>query len=210
MRGVAYDFIGNLDADVALESHYYEHVLDKFQQNPQLGLAGGTLDDVYAGKPCKIIGSVSSVRGAIQLFRRQCFEAIGGYTLETPSGIDTVAEVMVRMKGWEVKTFFEIAGLHLRPVGGTHGGKLSTARVRQGEMDYSLGYHPLFEVVKCLRRLGEPPFLVGSALRLCGYFRAGLRGDSHTVSHDFITYLRQEQLGRLRKRFPLLAARPRA
>jgi poly-beta-1,6-N-acetyl-D-glucosamine synthase len=198
LQGVRYDFIGNLDADVALGPTYYETVLQKFQQNPKLGLAGGTLDDVFDGKPRKILGSTTSVRGAIQLFRRQCYEDIGGY-VAARAGLDTIAEVMTRMHGWEVRTFFELTGLHLRPVGGTFARRVSISCIRRGELEYALGYHPLFEIVKCLRRLRARPFLVGSALQMCGYVRSGLRRDPRIVPHDFIAYLRQEQLKRLRK-----------
>ena len=206
VKDVAYEFIGNLDADVALEPFYYEAVLERFRHNPKLGLAGGTLFDVYEGKPTKIFGSVHSVRGAVQLFRRQCFEDIGGYPTSARSAIDTIAEVMARMHGWEVRTFFDLTGLHLRPIGGTQSKTIAAARIRQGEADYSLGYHPLFEFIKCLRRLREHPFFLGSALRLCGYVRAGMRGDMRPVSDNFVTYLRQEQMSRLRQTLPFLAS----
>jgi GT2 family glycosyltransferase len=109
-----FDYIGILDADVTFESEYYERILKKFCDNPRLGIAGGGFYDIYDGRKRKIIPSSYNVRGAVQLFRRECFEAIGGYKPLKYGGLDSVACISARMYEWEVQSFDELTVLHHR------------------------------------------------------------------------------------------------
>jgi len=197
LNGVEYDFIGNLDADVSFESSYYERVLAKFQQSPKLGIAGGVLFEPCGGNWIQQNVSLSwSVSGPIQMFQRQCYEDIGGYLPLRKGGVDAMAEVMARMRGWEVRTFPEISVLHHRRTG-TEKGHIVFARFRQGIMEYSHGSHPLFEIGKCMSRIGEKPYVFGSLFRLSGYCWACLRRDQRDVPDDVVTFLRHEQIKRL-------------
>jgi len=200
LEGIDYDFIGIVDADVSFDSDYYENVLARFEQNPKLGIAGGIFFDVYDGKPHKALVSLDSVRGPIQLFRRRCYRDIGGYIPQKLGGEDTVAEVMARMYGWEVHSFPKLKGLHHR-LTGTEGLTIWRARFRQGIVAYSLGYHPLFQIAKCLYRVAEKPSFIGSILTMCGYYWSALRQDERIVSADFVKYIRQEQMHRLKSLF---------
>jgi poly-beta-1,6-N-acetyl-D-glucosamine synthase len=204
LEGIDYDFIGIVDADVSFDSDYYENVLARFEQNPKLGIAGGIFFDVYDGKshgkPHKALVSLNSVRGPIQLFRRRCYRDIGGYIPQKLGGEDTVAEVMARMYGWEVQSFPKLKGLHHR-LTGTEGLTIWRARFRQGIVAYSLGYHPLFQIAKCLYRVAEKPSFIGSILTMCGYYWSALRQDERIVSTDFVKYIRQEQMHRLKSLF---------
>jgi len=117
LKDCEYDFIGNLDGDISFEPHYYETILNKFQENPKLGLAGGISLDLIEGKyhPVKIYEN--SVIGGIQLFRKECFDAIGGLMHMKYGGEDTIAELMVRQRGWQVRTFEEISVWHNEETG---------------------------------------------------------------------------------------------
>jgi GT2 family glycosyltransferase len=197
LKGAEYDFIGNLDTDVSFEPNYYESILTMFQENPKLGIAGGTVFEACGRKWIRLHTSDSwSVSGAIQMFRRQCFKDIGGYIPLKIGGEDTIAEVMARMHGWEVKTFPIITVLHHRRIGVERANILS-ARFHQGRKEYSCGYHPLFEIARCISRVREKPYMFGSLLRLYGYCYAFLRREPQSISKDIISFLRQEQMGRL-------------
>jgi len=193
-----YDFIGNLDADVTFAPDYFAGLLARFEGNPRLGLAGGTLREQDGRVHAALRGErLQSVPHAIQLFRRACHEALGQrYRALRYGGPDTYAEILARMKGWEVESFPELMVQHHRITASTGG--VLRGRFRQGQMDFSLGYDPAFQVFKCARRLGEPPALLGALLRLAGYFYSGLRGEEHLVPDDFIQFLRTEQRHRLR------------
>jgi len=193
-----YDFIGNLDADIKFDPSYFRLLLDKFRQNPKLGLGGGAIHDRCSdgGFRNRRTNRVTSVAHAVQLFRRECFMAVGGLYRPLPyGGPDTYAETEARMKGWQVASFPELRVFHHRPTGSAGG--MVRSCFRQGRMDFSLGVLPLFEVVKLGSRIREKPYLVGSMARFAGFVYSYLCGEKRAVPDEFITYLRQEQRRRL-------------
>ena len=197
MQDIEYDFVGMLDADISFEPDYYEKILKEFQQNPRLGLAGGLLFDLHHEKWHQQLVNVSlNVSGPVQMFRRKCFADIGGYIPLEKGGQDAVAEVMARMHGWEVTTFPHLEVRHYRPTG-TQGKSMYRAKWACGNMEYRIGYHPLFLMAKCWRRIGEKPYLIGSLLRLLGYAWSWWRRDQRRVSQEYIAYLRREQMQRI-------------
>jgi len=200
LKGVEYDLVGNLDADVVLKPDYYQAILAKFQVNPKLGLAGGLVCDCHWNKACPIFIAADSVGGPIQMFRRECYEQIGGHTCIGMGGYDTVAEIKARMYGWQVRTFPDVKVLHLRRTG-TATGSILSARFRQGKMERRIGYHPLFEIAKCLSRIRERPYLLGSLFRLSGYCWSFLRKEQPVLPGDVVSYLRAEQLAKLKAIF---------
>lgn len=200
LDGVEYSYIGNLDADISLDPFYYERVLARFESNQRLGIAGGLRYDLYRGRFEKVICARDSVGGPIQLFRRKCFEDVGGFIPLETGGEDAVAEIMARMCGWEVQTFPELKVYHHRSTG-TASANILLARFRDGMRNYAIGYHPLFEMAKCIRRLAAPPYLIGALLMLAGYCRAFYRRDERPLPKAFLLYFRNEQLSKLRAIF---------
>jgi len=198
LEGLDYAFIGILDADITFGSDYYQGVLARFAEDPRLGIAGGEIRDLYDGQAHKVSMGEHSVRGAVQLFRRACYEDIGGLVPLRTGGEDTVAEIQARMKGWKVATFPEIQGLHLKPTGRQYGPSMLLVRFRQGLQEYQLGYHPLFAMVKSLSRLSERPWFVGGLCRLGGYCYGIIRREKRSLSDETIRFLRNEQMQRLK------------
>jgi glycosyltransferase involved in cell wall biosynthesis len=192
-----YQFIGNLDADISVEPSYYENILLKFQNNNKLGIAGGVRYDLQNRKFKKIITSSNSVAGAFQLFRRQCFETIGGYMPLEYGGIDAVAEIMARMYGWHVESFSHVKVYHNRPTASAEGNTFR-AGFRYGVKFYLIGYHPLFMTLRILYRMCNRSILLRGPLEIFGYFWAALCRYERPVSDDFVKYLRLEQMNRLR------------
>ena len=78
VRDVAYDIVGNLDADISFEPDYFEFLLDRFAENPELGVAGTPFVEGTSHYNYRFT-NIEHVSGACQMFRRECFEAIGGY-----------------------------------------------------------------------------------------------------------------------------------
>ena len=198
LQDIEYDFIGMLDADISFKPDYYRRLLEEFKRHPAVGLAGGVLFDLYDGQWIRQRVNVSlNVSGPVQMFRRKCFEDIGGYIPLKKGGQDAVAEVMARMHGWEVASFSNLEVMHHRPTG-TEGKSIHRVRFLQGSMQYLLGYHPLFLIAKCLSRISEKPYLTGSVLSFCGYGWSWLCRDVRVVSPEFIQYIRHEQIQRMR------------
>ena len=196
LKNVSYSFIGHLDSDVSFAPNYYEQVLRKFDDEPRLGIAGGFILEERAGRfKSRPSNTTRSVAGAIQLFRKECYEAIGGFLPLPLGGEDWYAEIIARMRGWKVAAFPELKVLHHKPSVATRG--ILRENSRQGLLDYSFGTHPLFEIVKCVRRMKEKPFVLGALVRMSRFLWAYCRLEKRPVSDELVTYLRREQLGRL-------------
>lgn len=200
-EGMDFDFIGNLDADVTLDKTYYKDVFSAFQANPKLGIAGGIILDCTEDKMYPQNISLNSVAGAIQVFRKQCFEKIGYYIPFKYGGEDAYMEIMARMMGWDVQTLTKLKVLHHRPTG-TGMGSLLKANFRSGKMFYTLGYLPIFLLVRCFYRIFDKPFLIGSILNILGYFSAFTKKEKCPAGETFIKFVRSEQKERLRSFFP--------
>jgi biofilm PGA synthesis N-glycosyltransferase PgaC len=198
-RRLEFDFVGVQDADIAPErSDYYESILNKFRDNPRLGIAGGYIHERKGSVwQCRNGNSEDSVAGGIQMFRRSCFEQIGGYIPLDLGGEDWLAQINARAAGWEVMAYPQFPVLHYRPTSSA-GGRWRGV-FRAGLMDASFGSHPVFEIFKCLRRLGGHPPLVGSAIRFSGYIWWNLTVRKPIIRPEQAAFLRREQLAKLRK-----------
>ncbi len=198
LQGLSYKYIGFLDADITFEPFYYEEVMRWFERNPRLGISGGFIHENIGGsfksRPTNRIGSVA---GGIQLFRRECYEAIGGIKPLKVGGMDWVAMIEAGLAGWDVRAFPELVVRHHKP--GFKARGFAKECIRQGIMDYVVGSHPLFEILKCLRRIKVRPFCIGSILRMYGYAGSWLRREQRAMSPDAIAFLRSEQLCRIKK-----------
>lgn len=196
MRSENYAFIGHVDADVSFDATYFGSLLDKFQKDVGLGVAGGFICEQEGGefKPRRT-NSVRSVAGAVQMFRRVCYESIGGFLPLKCGGEDWHAEVSARMKGWRVLAFPELKVYHHRPTGAVGG--IVRSCYRQGIMDYCVGCHPLFEIIRVIRRLRARPFVLGAAVRLLAFALSYCRRERRPVSPEFVEFLRAEQKARL-------------
>lgn len=198
IKGLSCGFVGNLDADVSFGPQYFAQVLERFARDPRLGLAGGYICELVRGEwSPRRTNRPDSVAHAVQLFRRECFEGIGGYVALPYGGPDWHAEVRCRMGGWRVESFSDIWVHHHRPTGSA-GGQLR-GWYRQGLMDFSLGSHPVFEAAKILRRVRSRPYVLGALARLWGFVWGGCSGKKRAVPDEFVAFLRREQMDRVRR-----------
>lgn len=187
-----YEYVGNLDADISLEPDYYERILSEFADEPKLGIAGGMIYSSIEGNYVSQNVSLDSVAGAVQLFRRACFEAAGGYLALPRGGIDAAIEIVVRKNGWIVRTLPGIRVLEHRRTG-TAASRPLVARIREGRRLYSLGYGFLFFFLRCVYRSMEHPKVLGSAAALCGYITALIKRDPIVLPPEVVAYLQMEQ-----------------
>jgi glycosyltransferase involved in cell wall biosynthesis len=200
LEDVSFEFIGNLDADITLESTYFEHLIARFDGSPRLGLAGGFVQEKEGESyQSRRSNRVYSVAHAAQLVRRECFEGIGGYAVLEYGGEDWHAQISAGMKGWTAQAFPELPVFHHRRTG--EADNLVRHKFRQGRMDYSFGSDPVFETLKCLERIPERPVLIGALARLAGFGWACARRDRRPVSAEFISFLRKEQRAKLKSLF---------
>jgi poly-beta-1,6-N-acetyl-D-glucosamine synthase len=196
VKDLPYDVIGSMDADISFDPDYFSFLLSKLAIDSNLGLVGTPFkdDSMYDYR----FVSIEHVSGACQLFRRECFEEIGGYTPVKGGGIDHIAVISARMKGWKTRTFTDKICLHHRKMGSAERGVLEI-KFRVGVQDYALGGHPIWELFRTAYQMTRKPYVIGGLILFAGYFTALVRRDQRPVSPDLVAFRRREQMHRLRK-----------
>ena len=198
LKDLEYEVIGNLDGDVSFDGGYFCFLLGKLAEDTRLGLVGTPFKDSSIQTYDYRFVGIEHVSGFCQLFRRKCFEEIGGYVPVKGGGVDHIAVITARMKGWKTRTFTGKVCVHHRGIGTAQHGLLMT-RFRSGVKDYALGSHPLWEVLRATYQMSRRPFLIGGLLLLSGYVWALLHRAERPVSSELVAFRRREQMGRLRK-----------
>ena len=188
-----WEFIVKLDGDLSFSCKYFQSCFSAFEQEETLGIAGGTIYNVINGQAYLESCPAFHVRGATKIYRRACWDAIGGFW--PAPGWDTMDEVKAQMLGWSTRTLPELHVLHHRPTGkndGTWG-----AGFKNGRANYICGYHPLFMLLKCVRRVAMKPYVIQAAALFCGFASGYLRGIPQVNDRSTIKYLRRQQLSRI-------------
>jgi len=195
VQALHFEVIGNLDADLSFDRDYLEFLIQKFSDDPRLGVAGTpfTEDGGYDTARHSFEGE-NYVAGGCQLFRRKCFEQIGGYVPNRAGGVDWIAVMSARMKGWKVQSFPEKRFHHYRTLGTARRGTFG-ANFDYGERAYYLGGSPIWHIFRVAYRLPRKP--IGSIALLFGYCWAALRRIQRPVSREMIRFHRREQMKRL-------------
>lgn len=196
-RQIDYNYFGNLDADVSFDPAYYETLLNRMQQNPDLGIAGGKIYDLINDKFVKQPISDDSVAGAVQLFRKDCYDQIGGYVFTDIGGEDSVAEITARMKGWKTVSFNDLVVKHYKPTGSSEKNKL-ISWFKHGKKSYQTGYHWLFIIGNALKRLSLKPYAIGSLAIVCGYYYALFVREKFICNKAIIDFLQIEQKNKIK------------
>jgi poly-beta-1,6-N-acetyl-D-glucosamine synthase len=198
IKQLQYEIIGNLDADVSLDADHFEFLLSKFSQDSRLGVAGTVFRE-----PSGYDSAIDSfeghkhVSGGCQLFRRHCFEEIGGYVPSNIGGIDWMAVTTARMIGWNTRSFREKCYFHHRPLGTAERGIIAS-NFAYGKKDYVFGSHFLWEICRCVYRMAKRPYVVGGVALFAGYSAAFLSRSDRPVSRELMRFHRSEQMLKLK------------
>jgi len=196
VRCLEYKVIGNLDADISFDDDYLAFLLRKFVEHPRLGVTGTPFREGQGTGDYRF--SIEDVQGACQLFRRECFEAIGGYRRLTSGGIDLVAALSARAEGWQTRIFTERVCRHHRRSGSAQRTGMA-ASVHRGRMDYLLGSHPVWELFRSVYQMTNRPYVVGGTLTLFGYLWTMLRRVERSIPIELVELRRSEQMQRLKE-----------
>jgi glycosyltransferase involved in cell wall biosynthesis len=195
VRTLEFEVIGNLDADLSFDPDYLEFLMGKFSEDPGLGVAGTpfTEDADYDSAKDSFEGE-NHVAGGCQLFRRQCFQQIGGYIPNPAGGIDWIAVTTARMMGWKTRSFRQKRFHHYRVLGTAEKSRWA-ASFSYGEKDYYLGGSPLWQLFRVAYRAAKQP-IEGVAL-LAGYCWAAVRRMTRPVPRELMRFHRREQMKKL-------------
>lgn len=200
VKDLDYAVVVSMDADISFEEDYFAFLLEKLTGDSRLGLVGTPFRDSSNGMYDYRFVSIEHVSGACQVFRRECFEAIGGYRPVKSGGIDLIAVLSARAAGWRTRTFAEKSCLHHRRMGTLRQRSLSNS-FRRGRMDYLLGSHPVWEIFRSIYQVKRKSHFIGGILMLAGYFWTMLNRVERTMPQDLVSLRRDEQLRRLKRTF---------
>ncbi len=199
VKDLNYEIIGSLDSDISFDDGFFSFLLQKLADDPRLGLVGAPFQDTTSNQTYDYrFVNIEHVSGCCHLFRRECFEQIGGYVPVKGGGIDLIAVVTARMKGWKTRTFTEKVCLHHRKIGTAQDGALGVW-FKTGGKDYALGCHPMWECFRTMYQMTKKPFVVGGLLLATGYIWASIRRVERPMSREVREFRRREQMQRLKK-----------
>lgn len=198
LKSEDYDLIGSMDADISFESDQFEFLVRRFAEDAKLGLAGTAFKEEGMEYDFRF-SSADHVSGALQLFRRQCFEEIGGYVPVKGGGIDVIAVWSARARGWKTRTFTEKFYRHHRKMGTAKDGMVKV-KFKDGQKDYALGGHPLWEIFRVVYQMTKRPLIVGGCALGLGYFLSAIRRVERPMAPELVRYRRADQMQRLKAR----------
>lgn len=191
-----YDFIVKADADLIFPSNYFETIIRHFQSDSTIGMVGGF---AYIEKNGAFIlenlTDKDHIRGAFKAYRKETFKQIGG--LKPAMGWDTVDELLCKFYTWKVVTDETLKVKHLKPTGANYN---KTARFKQGEAFYSLGYGFLITAIASakLAMMKKKPLLFIDYIR--GFWKAKLAKKPLLVTVEQAKFIRNYRLQKMKQK----------
>lgn len=190
-----WDFIVKLDGDLSFKSDYFERCFHRFKNEDKLGIGGGTVYSPENGY--FLIDSKGDppfhVRGATKIYRRECWNQI--HPLLKAPGWDTIDEIRANRLNWTTRTFRNVNIFQHKATGSADGNWHNW--IKNGLANYITGYHPLFMLCKCIRRISQKPILLASTALWTGFCSGYINNISQVDDAKSIRYLRIQQLRRL-------------
>ncbi len=187
-RGEAFEFCGILDADVLLPDDHYERLLDRFASDPSLGVASSVLRVPGAARVERWQRS-DRPRGPTQLFRRSCWEAIGG--LPRFQGYDAVANLKAKNRGFATLLVTDLEATHRRETSTREGH--ARGFERRGRYAYFLHLNPLLVLGRSAAYSLDAPHLKGLSF-LTGWGRAALARSPRCDDPEVKEHYRRERV----------------
>jgi cellulose synthase/poly-beta-1,6-N-acetylglucosamine synthase-like glycosyltransferase len=191
-----YDFIVKADADLIFPSNYFETVISHFKSDEQIGMVGGF---AYIEKNgdwiLENLTDKDHIRGAFKAYRKECFQQIGG--LKPAMGWDTVDELLCKYYNWKVVTDKNLKVKHLKPTGANYN---KTARFKQGEAFYSLGYGLFITAIASLKlamRKGKPLLFIDY---INGFWKAKSAKKPLLVTAEQAKFIRDYRWKKMKKK----------
>mgnify|MGYP000929996025 FL=1 len=191
-----YDIVVKLDADLILPENYFETILAHFKSDSKIGMAGGF---AYIEKNgvwiLENLTDKDHIRGAFKAYRKECFLQIGN--LKPAMGWDTVDELLCKFYGWKVVTDATLKVKHLKPTGANYN---KTARFKQGEAFYSIGYGFFITAIASFKLA----FLKGKPLLffdyIQGFWKAKLNHKPLLVTDEQAKFIRNYRWNKMKEK----------
>lgn len=192
-----YDFLVKADADLIFPTNYFETIISHFKSDERIGMVGGF---AYIEKNgdwiLENLTDKDHIRGAFKAYRKATFEQIGG--LKPAMGWDTVDELLCKFYNWKVVTDDSLHVKHLKPTGANYN---KTARYKQGEAFYTLGYGFLITTIASakLAMMKRKPLLFFDYIK--GYWKAKSGKKPLLVTEEQAKFIRNYRLSKMKEKF---------
>ena len=191
-----YDFIVKLDADLIFPSNYFETIIKHFQSDSKIGMVGGFCYIERSGNwILENLTDKDHIRGALKAYRKETFQQIGG--LKPAMGWDTVDELLCKYYNWKVVTDESLHVKHLKPTGANYN---KTARYKQGEAFYTLGYGFFITAIASakLAMMKKKPLLFLDYIQ--GFWKAKLDKKPLLVDLEQAKFIRKYRLQKMKEK----------
>lgn len=191
-----YDFIVKADSDLIFPSNYFETIISHFKSDEKIGMAGGFCYIEKNGEwVLENLTDKDHIRGALKAYRKETFKEIGG--LKPAMGWDTVDELLCKFYGWKVKTDESLHVKHLKPTGANYN---KTARYKQGEAFYTLGYGFLITAIASakLAMMKKKPLLFIDYIQ--GFLKAKSSKKALLVTPEQAKFIRNYRLKKMKEK----------
>lgn len=191
-----YDIMVKADADLIFPNHYFETIIKHFKSDDAIGMVGGF---AYIEKEGTFIlenlTDKDHIRGAFKAYRKKTFKQIGG--LKPAMGWDTVDELLCKFYHWKVVTDATLKVKHLKPTGANYN---KTARYKQGEAFYSLGYGFLITAIASakLAMMKRKPLLFLDYIK--GFWKAKRAKKPLLVTEEQAEFIRKYRLKKMKEK----------
>jgi glycosyltransferase involved in cell wall biosynthesis len=191
-----YDLMVKVDADLIFPPNYFETIIQHFQSDATIGMVGGFCYIEKNGEwILENLTDKDHIRGALKAYRKATFQQIGG--LRPQMGWDTVDELLCKFFNWKVITDESLHVKHLKPTGANYN---KTARYKQGEAFYTLGYGFIITAIASLKlalRKGKPFLFIDY---LVGFWKAKLANKPLLVTADQAQFIRKYRLQKMKNK----------
>lgn len=189
-----YTHVMKLDGDIELPADYLRVLAQRFASDPTIGLAGGVLEEpIPGGGARRLVIPRHHVHGALKLYSRECFDAIGG--VQERLGWDTIDETYARMHGFATISYTDLVSVHHRPWGSADGA--IRGRIRLGECAHITHYPSYWVLLRAIKLAWASPRSVDGAAYLYGYWRARVRRTEQVGDKAYRRFTRRELRSRL-------------
>ncbi|WPR72671.1 glycosyltransferase family A protein [Flavobacterium sp. NG2] len=191
-----YDILVKIDADLIFPSNYFETIITHFKSDDRIGMVGGFCYIEKNGEwVLENLTDKDHIRGALKAYRKETFKQIGG--LKPAMGWDTVDELLCKFYNWKIVTDQSLHVKHLKPTGANYN---KTARYKQGEAFYTLGYGLLITSIASLKlamRKGKPLLFIDY---IKGFLKAKSAKTPLLVTKEQAQFIRNYRLKKMKEK----------
>jgi len=191
-----YDYICKMDGDIQFGVEYFEALVRYFEKDSRLGAASGKIFFEVDGALKEERMSDEMVCGAVNFYRRECFNDIGGFV--TGLHWDGIAYHRSRIEGWKTESFRgqQLKIIHKRQMGSSHK-SIIHGRLRWGLGQWFMGTHFIYLLAICLYRMLERPWIIGGLFIGLGYLQGKFKRLPRYGNNKFRKSLHAWQFERL-------------